>query len=189
MGLAPAWAAEAKKKAKAPDNERMVALDQVPGPAKAAILNLAGKNKIVSIEEVATREGKLYEATWMAGGKEVEVLVSEKGKVLSKEAAKEGKQPKGEKPRKGEKAEKPEKAPKQKEAKPEKGKRKVEDEDVERAKGPKAKARQTSTAPRWWSPTPAAGSRKIRCLTPSNAFGAATRRGGTPASTAGSGLR
>ncbi|MGQ9576747.1 MAG: sulfatase-like hydrolase/transferase [Thermoguttaceae bacterium] len=141
-GLAPAWAAEAKKGAKAPDKERVVALDQVPGPAKAAILNLAGKNKIVSIEELATREGKLYEATWMAGGKEVEVLLSEKGKVLTKGAAKEGKQPKREKPKKGEKAEKAEKASKQKEAKPEKGKHKVEDENAERAKGPKAKARK-----------------------------------------------
>ena len=66
--------------------ERDVTIDQIPQAVKATILKEAGENTIEEIEEVS-RNGKviLYEAEWTAAGKEIEIEVDPKGKLLSKE--------------------------------------------------------------------------------------------------------
>jgi len=66
--------------------EKDVTIDQVPAAVKAAILKEAGSNTIEEIEEVS-KDGKViyYEAEWKSGGKEIEITVDPKGKLLSKE--------------------------------------------------------------------------------------------------------
>jgi hypothetical protein len=71
------------------EHAKKVSIDQIPAAAKAAILKLAGKNKIKEIEEV---QKKFYEADWMQGKNEVDILVSADGKLISREVenAKDG---------------------------------------------------------------------------------------------------
>jgi hypothetical protein len=66
--------------------EKDVTIDQVPAAVKATILKEAGSNTIEEIEEVS-KDGKVvyYEAEWKTGGKEIEIKVDPKGKLLSKE--------------------------------------------------------------------------------------------------------
>jgi hypothetical protein len=66
--------------------EKDVTIDQVPAAVKATILKEAGANTIEEIEEVS-KDGKVvyYEAEWKTGGKEIEIKVDPKGKLLSKE--------------------------------------------------------------------------------------------------------
>jgi hypothetical protein len=72
-----------KGEGKAKD-EKTVTIDQVPAAVKAAILKEAGDNKIKEIEE-KTKGGKtIYEAEWIADGKEVELKLSADGAVLKK---------------------------------------------------------------------------------------------------------
>lgn len=71
------------------DQERAVSLDEVPGAARATILKQAGGNKIKEIEEIGRGKKKLYEAEWIADGKEVEILVAANGKLLKKKPEKE----------------------------------------------------------------------------------------------------
>jgi len=80
VGLLAAPAAAGKK------TEKDVTIDQVPKAVKATILKEAGDNKIEEIEEVS-RDGKViyYEAEWKSGGKEIEITVDPKGKLLSRE--------------------------------------------------------------------------------------------------------
>lgn len=71
------------------DHEKEVSLDEVPDAVKATILKEAGGNKIKEIEEVGRGKKKLYEAAWITGGKEVEILVAPNGKLLKKETEEE----------------------------------------------------------------------------------------------------
>ena len=66
--------------------EKDVTIDQVPAAVKTTIEKEAGDNKIEEIEEV-NKDGKVvyYEAEWKTGGKEIEIKVDPKGKLLSKE--------------------------------------------------------------------------------------------------------
>jgi len=68
------------------ETEKDVTIDQVPAAVKATILKEAGTNTIEEIEEVS-KDGKViyYEAEWKTGGKEIEITVDPKGKLLSKE--------------------------------------------------------------------------------------------------------
>jgi hypothetical protein len=59
--------------------ERKISIDKVPDKAKAAIMKLAKKNKILEVEEVYL---KFYEAEWMQGQQEVEILVTYDGKLV-----------------------------------------------------------------------------------------------------------
>jgi len=65
------------------ENEKEVTLGQIPAAAKAAILKLAGKNKITEVEQVRM---KFYEAEWEQGKREIEILVTAGGKLISREA-------------------------------------------------------------------------------------------------------
>ncbi len=66
------------------EKEKKVSLDQVPEAVKKATLKEAGSNPIREIE-VETRHGRtIYEAEWIADGKEVEIKLSKDGKVLRK---------------------------------------------------------------------------------------------------------
>jgi uncharacterized membrane protein YkoI len=83
LGLVAAgavYAEESKGK-----TEEKVTIDQVPAAVKATILKEAGDHKITEIEK-ETRDGKtIYEAEWIADGKEVEIKVAEDGTLLGKE--------------------------------------------------------------------------------------------------------
>ena len=62
-----------------------VTIDQVPAAVKATILKEAGDHKITEIEK-ETKDGKtIYEAEWVADGKEIEIKVAEDGTLLGKE--------------------------------------------------------------------------------------------------------
>jgi uncharacterized membrane protein YkoI len=83
----------AEKESKAGLKEREVTLDQVPRPVKRTILKQAGKNKIREIEEVTKGGRTIYEAEWVAEGKEIDIQVAANGKLLGKEVEKaEGKE-------------------------------------------------------------------------------------------------
>ena len=62
-------------------NEKKVKLNRVPKPVKRTILRLADGKKIAEIEEVTKT---VYEAEWTVKDKEVEILVSSKGRLLRK---------------------------------------------------------------------------------------------------------
>lgn len=66
--------------------ERNVALSQVPQAVRKTLLKAAGAHAIREIEELTTREGhKIYEAEWIADGREVEVRVTAAGKLIGTE--------------------------------------------------------------------------------------------------------
>ncbi len=69
-------------------DEKEIGIDDLPDTVKATVKKLAGKNKI----ELEQLRMKLYEAEWMEGDREVEILVTADGKVV--------------KPQKGDKASK-----------------------------------------------------------------------------------
>jgi len=82
VGLVAAGALYAEDKGK---TEEKVTIDQVPAAVKATILKEAGDHKITEIEK-ETKDGKtIYEAEWIADGKEIEIKVAEDGTLLSKE--------------------------------------------------------------------------------------------------------
>lgn len=57
------------------EQEREVAMADLPAPVKAIILDEAGSNKITEIEEISRGNVKIYEAEWLEGDKEVEIEV------------------------------------------------------------------------------------------------------------------
>ncbi len=63
--------------------EREISINKLPAKAKATIKKLARKNKITEVAEVYL---KFYEADWMKGGKEVEILVTYDGKAIKPKA-------------------------------------------------------------------------------------------------------
>jgi hypothetical protein len=65
-------------------DEKNVTIDQVPAAVKAAILKEAGDNKIKESEAETKNGTTVYEAEWVADGKEVEIKVSADGAVLKK---------------------------------------------------------------------------------------------------------
>jgi len=71
------------------ERERAISLDELPDAVKTTILKQAGGNKIKEIEEISRGKKKLYEAEWIADGKEVEILVTANGKLLKKKPEKE----------------------------------------------------------------------------------------------------
>lgn len=71
------------------ENEKAVTMDQVPAEVKATILKEAGSAEIKELES-KTRDGQtVYEAEWVANGKEMEIAVAADGKVLNKKIEKE----------------------------------------------------------------------------------------------------
>jgi len=66
------------------ENEVTVTLDQVPAPVRDAIRAEAGDNPIKEIEAETKNGQTIYEAEWVAGGKEVELKLSADGKIIKK---------------------------------------------------------------------------------------------------------
>jgi len=82
-----------------------VTMDQVPKAVQKTIKKEAGKNEIKELEEKVIDGKKVYEASWVVDGQEIEVQVAPDGKVINKksEAAAGGEEAKadeGEKPAK-----------------------------------------------------------------------------------------
>ena len=76
-------------------DEKEIGIDDLPDTVKATVKKLAGKNKI----ELEQLRMKLYEAEWMEGDREVEILVTADGKVVKPQkedkAGKKNKENKG----------------------------------------------------------------------------------------------
>lgn len=66
------------------EDEVKVTLDQVPDAVKAAILAEAKGNPIKEIEKETEHGQTTYEAEWIVDGKEIELKVSDDGKVLKR---------------------------------------------------------------------------------------------------------
>ncbi len=119
-----------EKESKAGLKEREVTIDEVPKPVRKTILKQAGKNKIREIEEV-TQDGRtIYEAEWVAEGKEVDVQVGADGKLLGREVE-------GAERKEKEEADEDEEDEKEEQAKKGKGEKETEREVTE-AEVPKA---------------------------------------------------
>ncbi|MEZ4652334.1 MAG: hypothetical protein R3E12_01670 [Candidatus Eisenbacteria bacterium] len=65
-------------------SERAVNLADIPEATRAAILEEAGDHPIVELDEYSTAEGLWYEAVWVVGDQEIEVLVDAKGNILAR---------------------------------------------------------------------------------------------------------
>ena len=65
------------------DENRAVAIDQVPPPVEAAILALAGESTAMKIQRPAEGEDQPYRAVWQQDGKKVEISVAADGNFLS----------------------------------------------------------------------------------------------------------
>jgi len=66
------------------ENEVTVTIDQVPAPVRDTIRAEAGDNPIKEIEAETKNGQTIYEAEWVAGGKEVELKLSADGKIIEK---------------------------------------------------------------------------------------------------------
>ena len=64
--------------------KKKIGLDDCPKAVKDTIVKEAGDNKVKEVEEITEGDQKTYEASWMAGGKEVEIVVAADGKLLSR---------------------------------------------------------------------------------------------------------
>ena len=69
--------------------ETEVDLKDVPRRVRRTILRKAGKHKVNEVEMIEIGNEKIYEAEWFEGGKEIEIQVDSKGKLLSKAAEEE----------------------------------------------------------------------------------------------------
>ncbi len=67
------------------DDEDDLTIDQVPGPARAALLRLAGGAKIVKAERENEDGVLVYEAEWIADGIQHEAAVTADGTLLETE--------------------------------------------------------------------------------------------------------
>ena len=75
---------EGDDEGKEDENEVTVTLDQVPAPVRDAIRAEAGDNPIKEIEAETKNGQTIYEAEWVASGKEVELKLSADGKIIEK---------------------------------------------------------------------------------------------------------
>jgi len=65
--------------------ERDVSFNQTPAPGREGLLKKAGKNRVHEIEEIYTNKGLFYEAEWIDGEWEVEVVLTDKGALFCME--------------------------------------------------------------------------------------------------------
>ncbi|MHC4982976.1 MAG: hypothetical protein ACYTF6_07390 [Planctomycetota bacterium] len=80
-----AWDVARAEAEEGDNDEKTLTIDQVPAAVKATILKEAGNNEIKEIEEETEDGQTVYEAEWIADGKEVEIEVAPDGKLLEKE--------------------------------------------------------------------------------------------------------
>lgn len=88
--------------------ETKVTLDQVPAAVKATLMQAAEGNQIKSVDKEMKKDGKVvYETDVMINGKNMEIRVSDSGKLISKKVDnEEDEHANHEKKEKGEKEEK-----------------------------------------------------------------------------------
>lgn len=67
------------------DDEDDVTLDQIPGPARKALLHLAGGAEILEVEREKEHGVLVYEAEWLANGTKHEAAVTADGTLLETE--------------------------------------------------------------------------------------------------------
>jgi hypothetical protein len=63
---------------------RTVTIDQLPAPAKDAVLKEAGKSALKEIHEFERPDHKVFRVTWMSEGKLIQFWLNEDGKMLHK---------------------------------------------------------------------------------------------------------
>ncbi len=73
----PAWSSEGRE-----TSSREVTLEQVPEPARKALLGHAGKNRIRELEEKVVDGKTVYEIELLVDGKETEVVVAADGELV-----------------------------------------------------------------------------------------------------------
>ena len=89
--------AEISEKGKVIVVDEQISLEQAPAPVRATIEEQTKGAKIIKIEKATEGKKVFYECEFKKGGKELEVKVAPSGKLIhDEEAAKEGKEPKGE---------------------------------------------------------------------------------------------
>jgi uncharacterized membrane protein YkoI len=74
--------------AQADEHEKVVTMDEIPAPAKAALLREAKGAPIQRVEEETKNGKKVYEGVIQEGDKETGILVDAQGKVLGHHAEK-----------------------------------------------------------------------------------------------------
>ncbi|MBC8366467.1 hypothetical protein H8E52_03565 [bacterium] len=67
------------------ESEKEISWDDLPRAVQLTILEAAGGNEILEIEEIRKGDGVFYEADWIEGGEEIEVQVALDGVLLSRE--------------------------------------------------------------------------------------------------------
>ncbi|HET9887184.1 MAG TPA: hypothetical protein VFR10_06685 [bacterium] len=67
------------------DNEREIALSDVPEAARVVILEEAGEHPVLEVDEIIVEGDKLYEAEWNTEGHEVEITVTADGTIVGRE--------------------------------------------------------------------------------------------------------
>ncbi len=70
------------------ENEKVVALNDMPQPVQDTILKEAQDFELNELLEVTTDEGTFYEAQWLEGDNEVSILMTPNGKILDREREK-----------------------------------------------------------------------------------------------------
>ncbi len=66
--------------------ERAVTLDELPAAVRSTILEEADGAELTEIEEITIDDVRRYEAEWIVGDTEFEVLVSADGEVLGRDS-------------------------------------------------------------------------------------------------------
>jgi len=67
------------------ENERPIAWNELPPVVQETIREQAGDHQITELEEETVDGQVFYEAEWMEGGMEVEILVAADGELLERE--------------------------------------------------------------------------------------------------------
>lgn len=67
------------------EQEREIALSQVPEAARIVILEEAGEHPVLEVDEILVDGEKLYEAEWSTEGHEVEITVTADGTIVGRE--------------------------------------------------------------------------------------------------------
>lgn len=67
------------------ESEREVTLADVPEAARKVILEEAGENAILEIDEIVVDGRVLYDAEWRVGDQEIEITVTSDGEIVGRE--------------------------------------------------------------------------------------------------------
>lgn len=85
IGAGPREEAEEPGEEIGGDVEREIAVEDLPAPAREAVLLEAGQHPIRDVDEVHRMGTLVYEAEWLDGANQVEVTVTPAGEILGRE--------------------------------------------------------------------------------------------------------